>query len=242
MKLTQAIILAGGRGERLRPLTTDRPKPMISVSDRPLLAYTLQWLHEAGIQDVVISCGYRHDVICDYFKDGSDFGVNIQYSIEDKPLGRGGGIKLASHLLRAEPDPILVANGDVITDFPLADLLREHTKYGAPATVVTVPLRSPYGIADIGADGLIREFREKPELPFWINAGIYLLNREVLARFPENGDHEVTLFPQLAAEGGLRAFQFRGFWRTIDTAKDLGELQQELEKRPPLRARTGQAG
>src|ERR1700733_11192144 len=136
MPLTQAIILAGGRGERLRPLTTDRPKPMITVFDRPLLAYTLQWLKEAGIEDVVISCGYRHDVIRDYFQDGSGFGVKIQYSIEDKPLGRGGGIKLASHMLHAEPAPILVANGDVITDFPLADLLKEHTACGAPATVV----------------------------------------------------------------------------------------------------------
>jgi NDP-sugar pyrophosphorylase family protein len=237
MNLTQAIILAGGRGERLRPLTTDRPKPMISVFDRPLLAYALQWLKEAGIEDVVISCGYRHDVIRDYFKDGSELGLKIQYSIEDQPLGRGGGIKLASHMLQAEPGPILVANGDVITDLPLADLLTEHTTRDALATVVTVPLRSPYGIADVGENGFIKEFREKPELPYWINAGIYLLNWEVLARFPDQGDHEDTLFPKLAAEGALSAYQFKGFWRAIDTAKDLAELRQELERHPPLKSR-----
>jgi NDP-sugar pyrophosphorylase family protein len=234
MSLTQAIILAGGRGERLRPLTTDRPKPMIAVFDRPLLAHMLQWLQEAGIQDVVISCGYRHDVISDYFGDGSKFGLKISYSIEDTPLGRGGGIKLASNNLVRGDAPIFVANGDVITDLVLSDLYRAHTARGASSTVVTVPLRSPYGIADVRPDGFIREFREKPELPYWINAGIYLLNWEVLLRFPDEGDHEDTLFPELATEGTLSAYQFNGFWRAIDTAKDLADLKKELEKHSSL--------
>jgi NDP-sugar pyrophosphorylase family protein len=116
----------------------------------------------------------------------------------------------------------------------LSDLYRAHTARGASSTVVTVPLRSPYGIADVRPDGFIREFREKPELPYWINAGIYLLNWEVLLRFPDEGDHEDTLFPQLATEGTLSAYQFNGFWRAIDTAKDLADLQKELEKHSSL--------
>jgi NDP-sugar pyrophosphorylase family protein len=234
--LTQAIILAGGRGERLRPLTTDRPKPMITVFDRPLLSHTVQWLQESGITEVVISCGYRHEVISDYFKDGAEFGLKIGYSVEETPLGRGGGIKLASKQLKKTKAPVLVANGDVITDIVLSDLCQAHTARGASSTVVTVPLRSPYGIADVRPDGFIREFREKPELPYWINAGIYLLNWSVLARFPDQGDHEDTLFPQLAAEGTLSAYQFNGFWRAIDTAKDLADLKKELEKHPALNA------
>lgn len=234
MSLTQAIILAGGRGERLRPLTTDRPKPMIAVFDRPLLAHMLQWLKEGGVKEVVISCGYRHEVISDYFGDGTKFGLRIDYSIESTPLGRGGGIKLASSKLKQGSDPVFVANGDVITDLVLSDLYNSHTARGALSTVVTVPLKSPYGIADVRPDGFIREFREKPELPYWINAGIYLFNWEVLLRFPIEGDHEDTLFPQLAGEGNLSAYQFNGFWRAIDTAKDLADLQKELEKNPSL--------
>jgi len=228
--LKQAIILAGGRGERLRPLTTDRPKPMIEVFERPLLAYTMQWLQQSNIERVIISCGYRHEVISGYFGDGDQFGLQILYSVEDKPLGRGGGIKLAGTMLKQDGSPILVINGDAVTDLSVRLLTDAHATSAATATAVVVPLRSPFGIADISENGLITQFREKPELPYWINAGIYLFNPQVLVRFPDQGDHEETLLPMLAKEGALNAFQFRGFWKAIDTAKDLAELKEQLTR------------
>lgn len=226
MVVTEAIILAGGRGERLRPLTDDRPKPMVIAGDYPLLYYIVHWLKQFDIKRVVFACGYRHNVISDYFGDGSGVGIEVEYSIEEQPLGRGGGIKLASQKL-AHANPVLVINGDVVTNLPLNNLIEAHDAASLPVTIVTTPLRSPYGIIDIDENGLATEFREKPILPYWINAGIYLINRVMLEQFPDLGDHEEGLFPSLAEKGLLKTYQFNGFWSAIDTRKDLEELKKE---------------
>ncbi|PWU03517.1 MAG: hypothetical protein C5B53_00370 [Candidatus Melainabacteria bacterium] len=227
--ITTAIVLAGGRGERLRPLTSDRPKPMIVVYNYPLLHHSVVWLRRSGIKEIVISCGYRHEVIEEHFQDGRRFDLKITYSIEETPLGRGGGIKLASQSLTKASGPILVINGDMITDLPLKELAAFHTGAKCSITMVTVPLKSPYGIVESDNDNNVVSFREKPTLPYWINAGVYLIDKEVLKEFPDKGDHEELLFPRLAQEHRLKSFSFDGFWRTIDTAKDLADLQSELE-------------
>lgn len=226
-----ALIIAGGVGERLRPLTSDRPKPMIEVAGRPILEHQLRWLARQGVSEVVFLCGYKAEVIQRHFGDGSRFGVRAHYSIEDEPLGRGGALKLGSRLLPRGGEPVLALNGDVLTDQPLAPLLRYHRRKGATATVMLTRLRSPFGITRLGRSGRIVAFDEKPLLSHWINAGVYVLEREFFRRLPARGDHETSTFPLLAAEGKLFGYRSGAYWRSVDTFKDIGEAEAELRER-----------
>jgi len=226
-----AIILAGGKGERLRPFTEDRPKPMVEILGIPILGYQLQWLQSQGIGDIIIACGYRSEVIRNYFGTGEKWDVRIQYAVEPQPLGRGGAFKLALGLLPAQEEVCLATNGDVITNLRLHGLLEAHRAGGNLATLVLAPYTSPYGIIEADDANKIIAFHEKPDLPYWINAGIYVLSREVEPLLPTQGDHEVSTFPRLAEERRLGAFKFQGYWRSVDTAKDLSEVHRELEKR-----------
>ncbi len=226
-----AIILAGGRGERLRPFTEDRPKPMVEVLGVPILAYQLHWLQTQGITDVVMACGYRHEVITDYFGTGEKWGLRIDYAVEAEPLGRGGAIKHAYGRLVNPPDPVIGTNGDIITNMQLAPVLERHKADAHLATVVLTPLVSTFGIVDTSEDDRVTAFHEKPALPYWINAGIYVLARAAIDRLPEVGDHERTTFPELAAERRLGAYKSTALWRSVDTVKDLSEISREFERR-----------
>ncbi len=223
-----AIVLAGGRGERLRPFTSDRPKAMVEIQGEPLLAYQLRWLRTQGVTDVRIACGYRHEVLQEYCGDGTGWNLRVTYSIEEEPLGRGGALKRAMRSLPAGAGTCIATNADVVTDLELAPAVAAHRRMGVLATVVVSPFRSPYGIVDVDAENRVTGFREKPELPYWINAGIYLLSTEVLPLLPDRGDHEDTTFPALATEGRLGAYQSRAFWRGVDTVKDLSEVSGAL--------------
>lgn len=226
-----AIILAGGRGERLRPFTEDRPKPMVEVLGVPILAYQLAWLQTQGVTDVVMACGYRHEVITDYFGTGEKWGLRIDYAVEAEPLGRGGAIRNAYARLPGAPDLVVGTNGDIITNMALAPVLDRHRESANLATVVLTPYVSTFGLVDTSEDDLVIAFNEKPALPYWINAGIYLLSRAVIDRLPEVGDHERTTFPELAAERRLGAYKSTAFWRSVDTVKDLSEISKEFERR-----------
>ncbi|MCH8921384.1 MAG: nucleotidyltransferase family protein [Chloroflexi bacterium] len=228
-----ALIVAGGEGERLRPLTDERPKPMIEVAGKPILEHQIRWLAGQGISDVVLLCGYKAEVIQDHFRDGSRFGLRIQYSLEDEPLGRGGALKLGSRLLPPDEDATLALNGDILTNQPLTPLLRYHRRKNATATVMLTRLRSAYGVARRDRAGHIVAFEEKPLLPHWINAGLYVLTPEFFRRLPERGDHETTTFPELAAEGKLFGYRSRAYWRTVDTFKDLTEAAAEVGQLRP---------
>ena len=202
---------------------------MIIVAGYPLLYHSLLWLKQSGIKEAVISCGYRNEVIRQYFQDGSSLGLQISYAIEERPLGRGGGVKLASKSWGSSCERVLVMNGDIVTNLPLAQLVEFHLEAQVGATIVTAPLRSPYGIVECDQDNNVIRFAEKPVLPYWINAGVYLFEPEILSEFPDEGDHEETLLPRLAQEHRLKSYNFTGFWRTIDTAKELADLQRELD-------------
>ena len=226
-----AIILAGGKGERLRPFTEDRPKPMVEIVGIPILGYQIQWLQGQGITDIIIACGYRHEVVETYFGNGERLGVRITYVIEQEPLGRGGALRRAlSHLPDGE-DIAIATNGDIITNLRLPPLLEAHRSRPVLATVVLTPFVSPYGIVEVDGDDRVMHFREKPELPYWINAGIYVLSPAVRDRLPERGDHETTTFPDLARSGQLGAFKSRAYWRGVDTIKDVNEVASELQHR-----------
>ncbi len=223
-----ALIIAGGEGERLRPYTWDRPKPMVEVAGRPILEHQVRWLKRYGVTDIVMLCHYRAEVVQDYFGDGSRFGLRIRYTVEEEPLGRGGALKLGYSLLPPEADPVIALNGDILTTQPLDRLLAYHRRKGAVATVMLVPLKSPYGIVQVGRGGWVKAFVEKPRLPFWINGGIYVLSRHFFPLLPDRGDHEDTTFPLLAQQGKLAGFRSRAYWRAVDTIKDLREANEEV--------------
>ncbi|OGO51476.1 MAG: hypothetical protein A2148_12140 [Chloroflexi bacterium RBG_16_68_14] len=225
-----AIILAGGKGERLRPLTSDKPKSMVPLLGKPIMEHQVEWLRESGVTDIVVACGYLHEVIEEYFQDGGRWGVRIRYSVEDEPLGRGGALKLAYRQVPPEEPSVIATNGDNVNTQPLAPMVRQHRRTGAVGTLLLTQLRSPYGIVQQRGKRIVG-FREKPLLPHWLSAGMYVLSAEFFALLPDVGDHEDELFPRLAAEGRLYAFRSRVYWKAIDTVKDLNEAAAQLQAR-----------
>jgi len=223
-----ALIIAGGEGERLRPLTLERPKAMIPVAGRPIVEHQLEWLRAGGVSAAVILCGYKADVLKEHVGDGSRFGIDVSYSLEQEPLGRAGALKQGYAMIPPGQRHVVACNGDILTNQPLSEIIEFHERKRAAATVMLSPLRSPFGVVEIARDGRITEFREKPELPYWVNAGIYVLAPEFFERLPSRGDHETTTFPDLAAEGRLFGFKSRAFWRPVDSIKDLKEAEREL--------------
>ena len=228
-----ALILAGGKGERLRPLTDTVPKPMIDLGGRPILWHQVRWLCAAGVTDVVFLVGHLADAVADYFGDGSRFGFRAHYSREDAPLGRGGALRRGLAFLTETDEPVIAANGDVVTDASLSELITDyHTRRRQNpahcATILTVPMTSPYGIVDTGANGLVKQFREKAALPYAINGGVYVLHPGIRDLLPEIGDHETTTFPALAAAGRMSAVSTDAFWRSVDSPKDLREAEERL--------------
>ncbi len=231
-----ALILAGGMGERLRPLTDTLPKPMVPVCGQPILWHQVQWLKQAGVTDVVFLVGYRWQSIQDFFGDGTQFGIRAQYSVEDSPLGRGGAIRQGFSLVPVEVESAIILNGDIITDEePDAVLANFQEKKSADpshtATIMVVPMVSPYGLVDMDSQMDVVGFREKVELPYWINAGVYVFDRRIIPQLPELGDHEVETFPQLAQAGKISALKSRAFWCSVDSFKDLREAEEHLRVR-----------
>lgn len=225
-----ALIIAGGEGERLRPLTNDRPKNMVPVAGRPLVEHQIDWLRTNGVTDVVLLTGYRADVLQAHLGDGSRFGVRVQYSHEDEPLGRGGALKQGWACVPEGEEHVIACNSDILTDQPLPPIVECHREKQAVATIMLSALRSPFGIVDVADDGHVVSFREKPVLPFWVNAGIYVLSREFFGLLPDRGDHETTTFPALAEQSKLFAFKSEAYWRPVDSMKDLSEAEKELER------------
>ena len=228
-----ALILAGGKGERLRPLTDTLPKPMAPVAGKPILERQLEWLKAGGVDSVVFLAGYRWEAIQSHFGEDSWNGIRVSYSIEDSPLGRGGAIKQGYPMATGDEGPVVVTNGDIITRQPLRELIDFHLessarRNGPAVTLLAVPMVSPYGIVDMNEAGGVVGFREKVELPHWINGGVYVFDREVFAEFPDLGDHEVETFPRLAQEGRISALRTRSYWTSIDSFKDLREAEDFL--------------
>jgi NDP-sugar pyrophosphorylase family protein len=225
----QAIVLAGGKATRMRPYTDDRPKAMVEVAGIPIVEHQIRWLIDNGVKEIVVSCGYRAEVLQEHLQDGQGVGAAITYAVESEPLGRGGGLKFAA---RRVPHPgrfTFALNGDVLSRFPLSDLLAHHRSVGATATLALAPYRTTWGIADLEG-GLIKGFRQSPTLPYWINGGIYVLEPECIDLLPDKGDHEDSTFPELARDGKLGGYRIEGYWKGIDTVKDVIEATNDLEQ------------
>jgi mannose-1-phosphate guanylyltransferase len=217
----QALILAGGEGTRLRPLTSTVPKPVVPLVDRPFIAFMLDWLRAHGIEEVVMSCGHLASGVRSVLGDGSAYGVRLRYVEEPRPLGTGGALKLAESLL---DERFLMLNGDVLTDIDLTAQLEQHERTGARATLALVAVDDPsaYGLVQTRDDGEVIEFIEKPSADEIdtnsISAGAYVLEREVLdlleAERPASIEREV--FPRLVGNG-LYGCLADAYWLDIGT-------------------------
>ena len=226
----RAILLAGGLGMRLRPLTDDRPKALIPVNGRPISEYQIDWLiKEGGIDAVTFACGYKWEKLKEHF--GSNFkGVPIEYSVESEPLGTGGGVKKALSMNQTD-DLTIVTNGDIITDLPLKRMVDAHRQAGEiSASMLVVPYRSRFGVVKIDKLKVVRGFEEKPAFPdVWINGGVYVLNAKRAPKYlPERGDIERETFPNLVTRGELLSYPYYGEWVFVDSIKDLTELEQSM--------------
>ena len=227
----EALILAGGKAERLGDAAQGRPKPLVKIAGRPLAAYQVVRLAEAGVTRVIVACAQGSEML--FESELAGLGPEIVAAGEPEPLGRGGGLRLAaSH--RRESGPVFALNGDELVGIDLQDLLDAHRSRGAAATIVVSQVRSPFGVVQVGDDDTIAGFREAPMLPQWVSSGVYVLDDECLARLPERGDHETTTFPELAAGGRLVAYRNTSFWLTVNTPKQLREAEQFVQEHPEL--------
>ena len=218
----QALILAGGEGTRLRPLTSTIPKPVVPLVGQPFISYMLEWLRGHGVDDVILACGFMADRVERVLGDGSGLGIRLRYVEEPRPLGTGGALKYAEDLL---DERFFMLNGDVLTDIDLTAQLEAHERTGARATLAlcrsTTPRRT--GSCASSADGSVTEFLEKPgpeEIGTnLINAGAYILERGVLDGMPPAGTNisiERDVFPTLV-ERGLYGYEQTGYWLDIGT-------------------------
>jgi NDP-sugar pyrophosphorylase family protein len=222
------VILAGGKAERLGKAAGGRPKALVEVGGRPLAAYQVEQLRAAAVDRVLVSCAAGQEAAFEAALGG--IGPEIVAVPETEPLGRGGGIRLAATARREQGD-LYALNGDELVDVDLEQLLALHRAREAAATLTVVPLRSPFGIVELD-DDLLTGFREAPRLEHWVSCGVYVLAEEAIARLPERGDLEATTFPELAAEGRLRALRHEGVWLTVNTPKDLRLANEYLAEHP----------
>jgi mannose-1-phosphate guanylyltransferase len=217
----QALILAGGEGTRLRPLTSTVPKPVVPLVDRPFIAFMLDWLRSHGVDDVVMSCGHLAGGVRSVLGDGAALGVRLRYLEEPRPLGTGGALKFAEDLL---DERFLMLNGDTLSDLDLTAQLAAHEAVGARATLALYPVEDPsaYGLVRLADDGAVREFVEKPAPDQIdtnnISAGAYVLERSILEllRPGERASIERDVFPRLVGDG-LYGHVGSGYWMDIGT-------------------------
>ena len=225
----EAIILAGGKAERLGEAAGGRPKALVDVSGKPLAAYQVGRLARVGVSRVIFACAAGQGPL--FEQELAGLGAEIAAVEEPERLGRGGGIKLAATARREQGD-VYALNGDELVDVDFAGLLDAHRKGGALATITVARPKSQFGLVDVDDENVVRGFEEAGRVPYWVNCGNYVLSEEAIERFPDRGDHESTAFPELAAEGRLRAYRHEGLWLTVNTPKELRVAQDHVAAHP----------
>ena len=218
----KAIILAGGRGKRLRPITDYVPKPLIPIKNIPIIEWQIKYLKKFGISEIIVCSGYKTKMIENYLNN-KKLGIKITFSVEDKPLGTGGAIKKAGKKIKDKS--FLVINGDTITNIDLKKLIKKNN------AIAAIQLRTKFGILQTDKNKIIK-FDEKKEIEnLWMNAGIYHLNKETLKELPTVGDIEKTLFPDYAKKEKLSTIKFTNSkWYSIDSFKDMEECSLVIKK------------
>jgi len=228
----KALILAGGKGTRMKPITEEIPKPMIPLMGQPLIQHTIDLLKKYNIIDVIISVGYKAEQIKEYFGNGSKFGIKITYIEEDKPLGTAGPLKLAEQLLTST---FILCNADELKEIDLADMFRFHKKNQGIGTVALTTAKNPesYGVARLQGNRIL-EFIEKPKEPpsNLINSGLYILEPEVTRYVPDGFSMiEKDVFPKIARAGKLYGYHFSGYWKDLGTIETYRQAIEELRSR-----------
>jgi mannose-1-phosphate guanylyltransferase len=223
------VILAGGLGKRLRPLTSDRPKPMIQINKTPIIELQVKWLKKFGITDIIVLVGHLREKIKHHLADGKKFGVNISYIEENVPLGTGGALKNAKdHIIQNgnSDSGFFVINGDILTNLDPFTISEKGSM-----TLALVPLKSTFGIVETNGD-LVSKFVEKPYIEDrWVNAGVYYFSNDIFDYLPDNGNLETVTLPMLVEKQKLKAKKFsNNYWRSIDSHKDVDEASKEIEQ------------
>ena len=218
----KAIILAGGRGKRLRPITDYVPKSLVPVKNTPIIEWQIKYLKKYGVNEVIVCTGYKTKMIENYLSM-KNLGVKIKFSIEKLPLGTGGAIKKAGKMINDKS--FFVINGDTITNIDLTKLAKK------PNSIASIELRTKFGILETNGNK-ISKFKEKKDISnLWMNAGIYHLQKEILKDLPNKGDIEKTLFPDYAKKGKLNIVRFKKIkWYSIDSFKDIEDCSLEIQK------------
>ena len=223
------VILAGGLGKRLRPLTSDRPKPMIQINNTPIIELQVKWLKKSGITDIIVLVGHLREKIKHHLADGKKFGVNISCIEENVPLGTGGALKNAKdHIIQNgnSDSGFFVINGDILTNLDPFTISEKGSM-----TLALVPLKSTFGIVETNGD-LVSKFVEKPYIEDrWVNAGVYYFSNDIFDYLPDNGNLETVTLPMLVEKQKLKAKKFsNNYWRSIDSHKDVDEASKEIEQ------------
>ena len=219
----KAIILAGGRGKRLRPITDYIPKPLVPLNNIPIIEWQIRYLKKFGVNEIIICTGYKAEMIESFLDMKNNLGVKIKFSVEKTPLGTGGAIKQAG--LSIKDESFFVLNGDTITNINLNQLAKKQN------SIASIELKTKFGIMETKGDK-VTKFKEKKEIPdLWMNAGIYHLQKKILQDLPKKGDIEKTVFPDYAKKGKLSTVKFKNvMWYSIDSFKDIEECSLELDK------------
>lgn len=215
----RVFVLAGGEGTRLRPYTYSVPKPMLMLGGKPILEYVLDNLKRAGMKDILITVGYRHEAVTSYFGDGSKFGMKIEYSIEKEKLNTAGSLMPFKGKVK---ETFVVVMGDHLTDIDMSDMLKSHKKSGAIASIALYHSKTPleYGVAKIDG-GKITGFAEKPLLEHNFNTAIYIFEPQIFDHIREKEDFAKDVFPRLLeAKKPINAYVFDGVWFDIGRVSD----------------------
>jgi NDP-sugar pyrophosphorylase family protein len=225
----EAIVLAGGKAERLGDAAGGRPKSLVPVGGRPLLAWQVGRLARVGVGRVIVSClGGEEET----FLEGlHGLGLDIVCAGEPERLGRGGGIRFAA-AFRRETGDVLAMNGDELVAVDFGALLARHRQTDAAVTIAVARPASPFGVVELGDDDVITGFKEGGQIPYWVSCGVYVFSHEAVERLPDIGDHETTTFPELVGEGRLRAYRHEGLWLTVNTPKELRSAREHVSSHP----------
>ena len=227
--MLEAIILAGGKAERLGDAAGGRPKSLVEIAGRPLAAYQVGRLARAGVDRVIVACAAGQGA--HFERELAGLGAEIVVAEEPERLGRGGGIKYAARV-RVTSGDVYALNGDELVAVDFAALLAKHRAAGGLATITIAQPKSQFGLVDVDDGDVVHGFREAGRVPYWVNCGNYVLSDQAIARFPDRGDHESTTFPELAAEGRLHAYRHDGLWLTVNTPKELRVATEHVEAHP----------
>ena len=220
----KAIILAGGRGKRLRPITDKIPKPLIPINNKPLIERTIKYLKKYGITEIIISSGYKSNLIEKFLKKKKNFGCDIVFSIEKTPLGTGGAIKKALRFV--DEESFVVLNGDIVTNIDLKKILKK------PNTIAANELKTKFGTMDIRNNKILKFNEKKDVVDVWMNPGIYHLSKDIEKLIPQKGSLEGKVFPKMARKKTLETVKFKNaLWFSIDSHKDIEECSKEIKSK-----------